>query len=280
MMLRTAFLLLPMIALAQEHAPKFVDDELRARVTAFYQNFLDDSFSPRKAEPFVAEDTKEFFYNAGKERYKSFEIGKITYSDDFTKAVVVVIGKMDRIMSAQKVEMAVPKDTHWKIEDGKWCWTYHSADYSFTPMGGQNPPGTPMGGEVHNAGVKPKDSSPEAMRAAGSSLLQQQPMGLDKSEVTFNVDQASSNKIVFTNDADGDVQIALDGPEVRGLTAKLDKATVPGHGTAVLSLQYDPSDKRSEKGMWEPKGSITFRIYASPFSRIFTLHVQFVAASK
>ena len=78
MILRTSLLLLPVIALAQEHPPAVVDEELRARVSGFYQNFVDSSFSPRKAEPFVAEDTKDFFYNALKQNYQSFQIGKIT----------------------------------------------------------------------------------------------------------------------------------------------------------------------------------------------------------
>src|SRR5271163_811642 len=63
MIVRTSLLLLPIFALAQEQAPPDVDRELRARVEGFYQNFVDTSFSPRKAEPFVAEDTKDYFYN-------------------------------------------------------------------------------------------------------------------------------------------------------------------------------------------------------------------------
>src|SRR5580700_10515939 len=94
MILRASLLLLPILALAQEQAPPDVDQELRARVSGFYQNFLDDSYSPRKAEPYVAEDTKDYFYNALKQKYQSFQIVKITYSDNFTKAVVVVSSRM------------------------------------------------------------------------------------------------------------------------------------------------------------------------------------------
>lgn len=277
MILRTSLLLLPILAFAQELAPPDVDQELRARVSAFYQNFLTTSFSPRKAEPFVAEDTKEYFYDSGKYKYVSFQIGKITYSDNFTKAVVVVIGKMERMIAAQTVLMDVPDDTHWKIENGKWCWTFNPSDHPLTPMGGVNPPPATANAEQRTAAVKPKNSSPEATRAAGMAVLQQQAMGLDKSTVTFSVDQASSSQVVFTNGADGDIQIALDGPVVRGLTAKLDKTTVPGHGTAALSFHYDPTDKSGPKDAWEPKGSIPFRIFAAPFDRIFPVYVQFSA---
>jgi hypothetical protein len=272
MISRTSLLLLPILAFAQTQAPPEVDRELRARVSAFYQNFVDGT--PRKAEPFVAEDTKEYYYNAGKRHYESFKIGRITYSEGFTKAVVTVVAKIERLIGGQVVVMDAPDDTHWKIENGKWCWTYNPAEVSITPMGGANPPPADKG----SAAVKPKDTSPEAIRKAGMSVLEEQTMGLDKSSVTMSADQASSIQVVFTNGADGEIEIALDGPVVRGLTTKLDKAIVPARGTATLTLRYDPSDKSGPKDVWEPKGSILFRIMAAPFRREFPLYVQFTAA--
>lgn len=275
MILRTSLLFVPMLAFAQGQAPPEVDQELRARVNGFYQNFVEASFSPRKAEPFVAEDTKDFFYNAAKEKYISYKIGTITYSDNYTRAVVVVIGKLERMLASQKIVADWPQNTHWKIENGKWCWYYDPSDFPVTPMGGKNPPSASAADPRINAMI-PKDGSPEAVRKAGQALLSQQAMGLDKSLVTFAVDQASSAQLVFTNGADNEIQIALDGPVVRGLKAKLDKIMVPGHGTAVLSLDYDPSDKSGPRDVWEPKGNIVFRIFAEPFDRMFPITVQFI----
>jgi len=277
MILRTSLFLLPVLAFAQGQAPPEVDQELRGRVNAFYQNFMETSYSPRKAEQFVAEDTKDWFYNALKQKYQSFQILKITYSDDFKTAVVVVSAKMETTLAGQKIVADFPKDTKWKIENGKWCWTFREEDFPVTPMnvGGMNPPRA-TGTEPRTAGVIPKNSSPEAMRAAGMEVLKQQEMGVDKSLVTFSADQPASAQVVFTNGADGEIQIALDGPVVRGLKTKLDKMTVPGHGTAVLSLQYDPSDKTGPKDVWEPKGNIRFRIVAAPFDRMFPVNVQFL----
>ncbi len=271
-------LLLPFLALAQEQAPPEVDQELRARVSGFYQNFLEDSFSPRKAEAFVAEDTKDYFYNALKQKYKSFEILKITYSDHFTKAVVVVSSKMETMMAGQTIVVDFPKDTRWKIENGKWCWTYNPADFPLTPMSTANPPPAPEGAEPKTAGVIPKNSSPAATREAGMAVLKQESMGVDKSNVIFNVGQPSSAQVVFTNGAQGEIEIALDGPVVRGLKTKLDKKLVPANGTAVLTLDYDPSDKSGPKDVWEPKGTIHFRIFVAPFDRMFAVNVQFVDA--
>jgi hypothetical protein len=168
----------------------------------------------------------------------------------------------------------MPQITHWKIESGKWCWTYNPDDYPPTPMGGKSPPREAAG----TGAVIPKNVTPEAIRSAGTAVLDSQTMGLDKSVVKIRVDQVGSAQVVFTNAANGEIQIALDGPVVRGLTAKLDKMTVPSHGTATVSFHYDPSDKTGPKDVWEPKGTIPFRIIAAPFNRIFQLDVQFTLA--
>ena len=48
-------------------APPEVDDALRQRVTAFYQAHVDGKF--RAADQFVAEDSKDAFFEAPKRRY-------------------------------------------------------------------------------------------------------------------------------------------------------------------------------------------------------------------
>ena len=275
MISRLSLLFLPVILLAQEQAPPEVEQELRARVNAFYQNFVDGS--PRKAEAFVAEDTKDWYYNAGKNHYESFKIvGDIKFSDHFTKAVVVVAGKMERLISGQVVVMDVPQETRWKIEDGKWCWTYHPEDTCLTPMCGKTASGGDSGGKGAAAAKPLKDTSPASVRAAAMAVLEQQQMGVDKDTVTISVDQPRSVEVVFTNGADNEISIALDGPVVRGLKAKLDKVNVPGHDKAILSFAYDPSDKTGPKDVWEPKGNIPFRIVVAPFNRMYPVNVQFI----
>jgi hypothetical protein len=275
MISRSSLLFLPLLLSAQEQAPPDVDQELRARVTAFYQNFLETSFTPRKGEPFVAEDTKDYYYNAAKETYISYRFGTITYSDNFTKALVVVIGKQERHMAGQSMITEFPQDTRWKVENGKWCWYHHAEDECLTPMCGKTPP--PATAEERAAVFKPKDTSPAAVRSAGLAVLRDQAMGVDKATVTMSADQPGSAQVVFTNGADGEVVIGVDGPPVKGLKRSFDRTVVPGHGKAVLSLEFDPSDQSGDKDAWDPKGSIQLRVVADPFNRIFPVTVQFVA---
>ncbi len=103
MLLRNSLLLVPFLCLAQKAPPPGVEEELRARVTAFYQNFLESSFTPRKAEPFVAEDTKDYFYEAQKLKYESIRIEKVVFDGTFKKAVVTVIGRTLRTLAGQSI---------------------------------------------------------------------------------------------------------------------------------------------------------------------------------
>ena len=70
-----------------EKAPPQVDEALRQNVAKFYQAHVDGKF--RNAEAVIAEDSKDTFYNLEKQRYFSFEIVRINYSENFTKAAVV-----------------------------------------------------------------------------------------------------------------------------------------------------------------------------------------------
>jgi hypothetical protein len=270
-------LVLPLLMFGQpaqtgeQTAPPGVEEELVARVKAFYQNFVDGS--PRKAEVFVAEDTKDFYYTAQKLRFKSFTVGKVTFSENFTKASVLVVGKTERMLAGQSILMDMPQDTHWKIEDGKWCWTFHEEDYAVTPMGvgGKNP--TRVDG---SSAPPPKGLTPQAIKEAGNAILANQPMGLDKNAVTLRLDQVSEAKVVFTNDSFGYLDVGLNAPAIRGLKATFDKRPVPPHGQSVLTLHYDPSDKSGPVDALTPKGVINTRVMVMPFQKEFPLALTFL----
>src|SRR4051794_29683377 len=70
-----------------EKAPPAIDQALRARVAIFFQAHVDAKY--RRAEEVIAEDSKDFFYNMEKTHYLGFDIVRINYSENFTKATVV-----------------------------------------------------------------------------------------------------------------------------------------------------------------------------------------------
>ena len=72
-----------------EKAPPDVEAALRERITGFFQAHVNAKF--RQADQFVAEDTRDYYYEANKPRYLSFEILDITWSGNFTRAKVKVL---------------------------------------------------------------------------------------------------------------------------------------------------------------------------------------------
>src|SRR5437867_11092042 len=69
--------------------PAKVDKALRARIAEFYTDHVKQEF--RKAEGLVADDTKNFFYSQNKPAYLSFEISRIDYSENFSRAKATVL---------------------------------------------------------------------------------------------------------------------------------------------------------------------------------------------
>src|SRR5580704_3639831 len=89
LLLAAACFLIPSAVFAQASspaAPPEVDQVLRARVTEFFQDFVDGKF--RLAINLVAEDTQDFYFASPKLEMVAFKIQAINYSNNFTNAVV------------------------------------------------------------------------------------------------------------------------------------------------------------------------------------------------
>ena len=122
------------LSLHADQAPAEVDGALRARVNEFFTMQLNHQF--RQAEALVAEDTKDFYYEAKKPNFKSFRIDGIEYSSDLQTAVVTIRGKNDVLFAgAGIVEMDFAERSKWKIENGKWCWYFDKDSLLNTPFG-------------------------------------------------------------------------------------------------------------------------------------------------
>src|SRR5215207_9021553 len=102
-------------------APPAVEEALRANVTKFYQSYVDGKF--RQATQFVAEDSQDTFFEADKRRCHSFEIARVDYVENFTKATVVVTCPTDVLMPPKGLtRVTMPLTSKWKVEQDKWLW--------------------------------------------------------------------------------------------------------------------------------------------------------------
>jgi len=257
--------LLPLAAMAQaptdlfQKAPPEIDQALRERVTAFLQAHVDGKF--RLADQYVAEDSKDAFFEAHKRRYRDFEIAKITYSDEYTKAVVLAVCGTEMTIPGQQSPLPVkmPVNQYWKIVDGKWFWYLPPAPASYdTPFGkmkpgADNPPGA--------AGQQ----SPSGF-GQGPSLAQLgQLAAIDKTEVSLSPGNPSAVATLI-NRLPGKATVHIEGDVPEGLDAKLDRTDLNGGESAKLTVKLVDATKLTTP-------PYTVRLRVDPLNQLFAVKV-------
>jgi hypothetical protein len=122
------------LVLSAAEAPPEVDQALRTRMDEFYKLQIDHQF--RKAERLIAEESKEFYYEAKKPDIRSYSVDSIQYSDDLKSAVVRIRGKVQIVFpGAPPMVIESVSPANWKLEDGLWCWYFDSKSVMDSPMG-------------------------------------------------------------------------------------------------------------------------------------------------
>ena len=204
--------------------PADVDRALRARITEFYQYHVKQQF--RQAEALVAKDTKEFFYSHNKPQYLSFEIVRIEYSQNFTRAKATMLVEQYVMMPgfADK-PIKAPIPSTWKLEGGKWFWYVDPESLRETPFGKMTAgPGGPAG-------------LPTVLPSVESVMNRIKP---DKQGVTLKAGETAEVK--FTNSAPGQMDLTvIDIPE--GIEAKFDRPRLGANEVAVLTVQAGKNAK-------------------------------------
>jgi hypothetical protein len=229
--------------------PAQVDAELRARVNEFFDLHVKGQF--RKAEELVAEDTKDYFYSGNKPKYLSFEISKIDYSANFTRAKVLVVCEQNLVMPGFAGVTKVPSLNTWKLENGKWYWHVDEDDRFNTPWGKMTPgPSSPTG-------------KPVALAAIPTSAdFTRNQVRFDKSAISVKAGQPAT--VIITNGAAGPVSLSVPAA-LPGLEAKLDKSELPAGGKATLTLLAAKGAK---------PGVVTVRV--EPIMQLLPLEVMIV----
>ena len=208
-------------------APASVEQALRARINEFYQDQVDKKY--RQAEALVADDTKDFYYAASKGRYLSFGIESIDYSNDFTRAKVVVQAEM-YIMQPGFAGRPIkwPVRSTWKVVDGQWYWYVDQDALATTPFGKRQPtagnPPTPQSGSSQSITI------PTAEQMQFIFAL----MKADKQAVTLK--PGESAQVTLTNTAPGLMNLSLQNP-LPGVDAKLDTLELKAGAKAVLNIE-------------------------------------------
>jgi hypothetical protein len=264
-----AAVLLLSIPLFGQTPPPEVEQALRARVTEFFNYHVDGNFM--KAFGLVAEDTREYYFAAQKNRFISYVIGEITWSDNFNNAVVNVLGKRKFRASPHFPETVIdqPMITDWRIEKGQWVWYVRKTFDCPTPMscGPDGKPRAKPPEATSDNNSKMPDLSPKMLDQRAQEILKQSTV--DKPIIAMASTSATSERVVFHNGQPGYVRVTLDpGAEVEGFTAAIEKNDVGPNEDVAITLHYTP-------GKTPPPLALTIKLGVEPFHQTLAITVKF-----
>ncbi len=256
-----------------EKAPPDVDDALRARITQFYQDFVDGKF--RQADAFVAEDSKDVFFAMEKKRYGACALGNVTYSDNFTKARAVTTCDTEYFMMGRPIPIKLPISSMWKIENGEWVWyviPISQRTEMNTPFGPVKVPPPPAAGEqtASSPSIAMKMVAPETVLNG---------VKVDRDAVEFNPSKSSKQEVQVTNTLPGPVTITVD-TGIAGVKVTPERVSLNGKAEATFSIAFDAHDPKilCKECMAHPQsrtaGDVNLRV--EPTGQVIPLHINFV----
>ncbi|MFB3776167.1 MAG: hypothetical protein ACE141_01115 [Bryobacteraceae bacterium] len=241
-----------------EKAPPDIDEALRSRVRTFYQAHVDGKF--RAADALVEEDSKELFFGMDKPRCRSFSIGNITYSEDFTRAKVMIACDTEvMMMMVGRMQVKMPVMSLWKTIDGQWFWYAEPVvDKEVdTPFGVHKP--TPADQSSSRAGL------PGQFVDLASVASMVKP---SKTEVRFNASEPGSDEVVLVSRLPGTATLKLKGSPTVGLSFALDKAVIGQGESATVSVRYEPVEGRLAS-------ATALTVAVEPTGQVITINVTF-----
>ncbi len=240
-------------------APPAIDEALRDRISKFFQLQVDGK--PRQAEQYVAEDSKDYYYQMQKPRYLSYEIRSISYSDEFTKAkAMIAVEMIINMPQFQNKPMKIPFMTLWKVVDGQWFWYVQPEASLITPFGKMNPgPGKP--GAEQAGGPPDMSKTPDIL-----SLWKQ--VSADKQGVQLKAHEASSDRVTISSQLAGTVSLQFQPPDVPGLVVKLDRTELKAGEKAVLSFDFKPGENA-------PRSPLVVNVLVQPINSVISVRAVF-----
>lgn len=220
----------PILAAAQpgaelfEKAPPAIDQALRDQVTKFHQLQAEGKF--RAAEQMVDEESKDTYYESDKRRCRSFEIARIQYSENFSRASVVLICETEMLLPPRGLTtVKMPGTSNWKFNGGKWLW--------YVVKTGNSAFGEMKPGE----GGAPGLTIPKGPDARDVMEL----VRLDRTKAVFSPTVADRQEVVVMSEAPGEIRLVVAPLRGADLKASVDRETLRGASSAKLILDYTPS---------------------------------------
>ncbi|HTS62338.1 MAG TPA: hypothetical protein VMH28_09945 [Candidatus Acidoferrales bacterium] len=207
--------------------PAAVDSALRERIREFYDLHVQGKF--RQADDLVAEDSKDYYFNSAKPKYLSYEIARIDYSDEFTRAKAVIMCEMYIMMPGfNDKPVKMPTPSAWKLVDGKWYWYVDQAALRNSPFGRMTPGPAAASGQSN----MPSATTPPVVNMSPEFLFKQ--IQVNKKEVSLS--PGESVEILVANSAPGAMGVSVRAAPA-GVEANLDKNSIGANQNSVLTIR-------------------------------------------
>ena len=215
-------------------APPEIDAALRRRASEYYQCFVDGQF--QKAINYVAEDSKDSYFEVDKTRYRTFKIMRIEYSDNYSKAVVML--SIDTVFrfQGQTMPVRVPMEGKWKFEKGDWYWYViprKESDTVDTPFGPTKL--TPDNGQA-NTGMHASGPVSTAQALAVFAVMSQ----IFNPVVSLNSQDSYSGSMRIHNPAPKPLRIEVSAAPFEGLTFSPTHLEIPAGGSSDIEFKLAP----------------------------------------
>jgi hypothetical protein len=224
-------------AAAQDHqqdpfqnAPPEEADALRARVNTFYDLFQKGQL--REAEAYVAEDSRDVFYNAPKARIFAYEIRSVEFNPDISEAKVLVAVETLSPLSNQPLKQPLPSD--WKRIDGKW---YLHLDAVQAGETFQSPTGPMHFSQAAGAGGSP----PAAYKPPNLASMQTM-YDVSNRNLRFNTDgkEVQTQTVKVKNKFQDQLTIEPLTRDFPGMEIQLGSEAIPKDGETTITFTYNP----------------------------------------
>ena len=238
-----------------DKAPPQVENALRERIAKFFEAHISGKF--RLAEQVVHDDSQDIFYNSQKQKFISYEIVKIDYSENFTKATVVTAVEMDwHTARLGKIRVKPPMKTLWKVDDGQWWWYAVPQKDWATPFGRMTP-----GADAT------KNAVPEWTLQDPSRVLRQ--VEVSKTDINLSSVGKSEDFAEIKNGMPGNLTLEIPSQsQIPGLEVKLSKTTLASGETARVTFAHHSENRL-------PKQAQVVEVRAVEINQIYRFTVNF-----
>ena len=236
-------------------APPAVDEALRATVSKFYQAYVDGKF--RQATQYIAEESQDVFFEADKRRCHSFEIVRVDYLEDFTKANVVVTCPTDVLMPPKGLTRAtMPIASKWKVEQGKWLWYVPPRPSRESPFGTFKP----GEGTADHPTIPQGPSVEELMKM----------VTLDRNAMRVKAGEKAQEGFLVTNGTSGVLRLTASRLPA-DLKIRFEPAELNAKESSTVTIEYEPQEGKSRSAAMREE----IRIIAEPLNRVLAVIVSF-----